>query len=1192
MKINLTDGFPFLRKTMLLTIMRLFILLFCTSVFSFSSADVMSQNTIIRFDSDKELTIDQIFDEIIDQTDYTFLYQIGIFDGLPKVKVKKGAVNANDLLSSSLPHGIFNFSVEDENVIVIEKLAQDSGPTSSQQQTTVIKGTVTDEDGMPLAGVTVLVNTDERGTVTDINGQYSIKISLGDKISFSYVGFATQEFIYNNQVDLNITLIEDTAELDEVVILSTGYQNISPERATGSFASLNSKDIEEQRPSSLSVILEGRIVGYQNGLLRGTTSMNGLTSPLYVIDGFPIEKTRYNENFNLEENLPNLNLEDIESITVLKDAAAASIYGARASNGVIVITTKKAKVGQTNVSFSTTLTYSPYKYYTGNLTDAGDIIGLEQEWAAGNPNLQATDGSAATYAASLLDNAVFTSQGMQAILNYYVGNLSEANLNSRLTELGSMGHQYYDDIEKYAKRDQYFLQHNISFGKATEKNNFTASITYKGNKYDDIYSKDESVGINMKNTTEITNWLSVDLGTYIYYNSQDFQTFDAFNPGFMYQPYNRLVNADGTPFTSTGESRYSNSTLQAIRDYDLYSMDITPMNEIGRNINKGKNFSNRTFAKFNVTLSKFLTYNAMFQYEYGVDRISQLRDQESFDVRNMVNGLVTISPSNMAIFNLPYGDILKESNQFSNAYNFRQQLNFNKLFKDVHEVSAILGNEIRHSKLEYNDHTRYGWNEQTLSFAPINQVDLLQVYGSVFSGYLDATNLSAERELINRYVSFYGNAGYTYDGKYTLIGSLRWDRSNLWGTDNKYQNKPTWSAGASWNIDKETFFQPSWVDRLKLRFSYGIGGNIAKNSAPYLTASYNPNNNIGGLQGSINSRPNPELSWEKTTTTNVGLDFSVLKHRLSGTIDYYNKKGEDLLANSNGIPTEGWGYSTYTINNGEMTNEGIEVSLNGTLIKTPSFKWDASILYAHNKNKVTYVDVEAPVYFLQLDYPSEFPRVGNDYNSIYGYRWAGLSSSGLPQVNDASGDPVSYEPGDLEAIEDYGTTVPTQSGSFHTSVSYKNFSISALFIYQLGHNIRNSFLPMLNNSYSGATNSYITNIGVVNNRINDRWQQSGDESITDIPRVVYEYDPEFSYDLQSIYSYADVNIIDASNVKLSNVSLSYQIPPNLATKLNMQNIRLNFNVENVFTIAKSKDAKYLLGGYQTPNFVFGLNVNF
>lgn len=706
------------------------------------------------------------------------------------------------------------------------------------------------------------------------------------------------------------------------------------------------------------------------------------------------------------------------------------------------------------------------------------------------------------------------------------------------------------------------------------------------------YTDSESVGLNLKNSMQINSWLSIDLGTYINYGKGDTQSYNALTgAGYKYQPYNQLVNADGSNFTSTAASRYNNFTLQSIQNYGLYNMDITPMDELGRNLTENKSFLNRTFAKLNVKFSKAFTYNAMFQYEYGVDRASQLRDKKSYSVRSQVNGLVTIA-NNKAVYNLPYGDIIKETNQFSNAYNFRQQLNFDQTFNGKHNVSAIAGMEIRHAKQEYDNNTRYGYDAQTLSFTPINQIDLLKVYGSVFSGYLSQSDFSLEKELQNRFVSFYSTGGYTYDRRYSVTGSVRWDRSNLWGTDNKYQNKPTWSTGAGWNIDKESFFEASWVNALKLRASYGIGGNIAKDSAPYLTAYYNSNPNVGGNQGTVSSRPNPELSWEKTTTTNIGLDFSFFQNRLSGTFDLYNKKGEDLLASSQGIPTEGWGYSTYKINNGEMTNKGIEVSLRGTIVKTPSFSWDAAVLYAYNKNKVDYVNVVAPVYFLQLDYPQAFPRVGTNFNSIYGYKWAGLSNTGIPQVYDATGTAVKYNPGQLNAIEDFGSTVPTHSGSFHTSVAYKNFSLSALFIYELGHKMRNTFLPMLNNSYSSAMGGYIADISIVNKNIANRWTQPGDEAFTDVPRVVYEYDPEFSSDSRTIYSYADVNILDASNVRLSNISLSYQMPSALIKKVKLQDIRFNCNVENVFTLAKSRDAKYLLGGFQSPNIVFGVNVNF
>jgi len=1167
-----------------------------TTLFLFTTLTVMqagvsySQKAKMSLNA-SDMTVGKVIEKLEYTTDYRFVYNVRSVDLDRKIDVRLNDVSIETILNTIFKNTGTDYKISGSHIILTPKKTSEAVKAVPEKPVAdfIVKGKVTDEKGIPLVGAAISDNGSGNGVQTDFNGDYQI-ITVGSEttLAFAYLGYVRQEIKVAGRAVINVVLKEETLELGEIV-LTTGYQNISAEKSTGSFSNLKAKDFQEQRLGSLNSILEGRIVGYQNGKIRGNTSMNGLTTPLYVIDGFPIESTKFNQYYSLEENLPNLNLEDIETITVLKDAAASSIYGARAANGVVVITTKKAKAGRTNISFSSNLTVTPYRNYTGNLTDSGDIIDLEKGWAAGNPNLQGTNAS--TYAKSLLQNAVFTSQGMQTLLNGYAGNISQTEMNNRLNGLGAQGYKYYDDVARYAKRDQYFIQHNVSLGKATESNSFNASLTYKGNKFEDRYSDNESVGINLKNSTEITSWLTLDLGTYTNYSKSNTQAYNPFDPKFKYQMYNQLVNDDGSNFTSTAASRYNTNTLTSMQTYGLYNMDITPMDEFGRNIDEGKNFLNRTFAKFNVRFNKAFTYNVMFQYEYAADRSSLTREKESYDVRATVNSLATIA-NNKAVFNLPYGDILKETNQFSNAYNFRQQLNFDKTINNVHDFTAIAGMEIRHTKVEYTDNTRYGWDEQTLSFTPVNQVDLLKVYGPIFGGYMSQNDFAADRELVNRYVSFYGTGGYTYDRRYSVTGSLRWDRSNLWGTDNKYQNKPTWSTGAAWNIDKESFFHVNWINVLKLRGSYGIGGNVAKDSAPYLTAYYNPNNNVGGLQGGINSRPNPELSWEKTTTTNIGLDFSFFNNRLSGTFDVYNKKGQDLLANSNGVPTEGFGFSTYKINNGEMTNKGIETTLRGTIVKTASFSWDASVLYAYNKNKVDYVKVEAPVYYLQLDYPSAYPRVGNDFNTIYGYEWAGLNEKGLPQVYNAAGEKVKYNPSDLNAVKDYGSTVPTHSGSFHTSVNYKNFSLSALFIYELGHKIRNTFLPMLNNNYSGALGDYVTDITTVNKNIVNRWQQPGDEAFTNIPRAVYEYDPDFTSDSRDIYRYANINILDASNIRLSNVSLAYQMPRDIIKRIQLQDVRFNLNAENVFTVAKSRDAKYLLNGFQSPSLVFGVNINF
>ncbi|HBF05496.1 MAG TPA: SusC/RagA family TonB-linked outer membrane protein, partial [Prevotella sp.] len=291
-----------------------------------------------------------------------------------------------------------------------------------------------------------------------------------------------------------------------------------------------------------------------------------------------------------------------------------------------------------------------------------------------------------------------------------------------------------------------------------------------------------------------------------------------------------------------------------------------------------------------------------------------------------------------------------------------------------------------------------------------------------------------------------------------------------------------------------------------------------------------------------------------------------------------------------GVPTEGWGYSTYTINNGEMYNRGVEISLNGEILRTKDFSWRANMTYAYNKNKVTYVNVKAPMYILQLDYPSAYPIIGNEYNAIYAYEWAGLSEEGLPQVYDENGEKVTNQPTTLDAIKYAGTTTPKYSGSFGTSVSYKDFDLSLQFLFAGGHKVRNSNPAFLTCSYSSI--GYISNIAGASAGLADRWMQPGDEARTNVPKAIFAESGLSAEALYSTYYYADINVLDASYVRLNNISLAYHLPKSICRSLYLQNARIQANVENPFFWAKSTQAKYQLGGYNATNYVLGIYLNF
>ena len=497
-------------------------------------------------------------------------------------------------------------------------------------------------------------------------------------------------------------------------------------------------------------------------------------------------------------------------------------------------------------------------------------------------------------------------------------------------------------------------------------------------------------------------------------------------------------------------------------------------------------------------------------------------------------------------------------------------------------MTALFGMEVRENKTEYNNRKYYNYDPALLTYDLIDERVLSNTYTGVLGNYVsfNKNDISNIYELVNRFVSFYGNAAYTYDGKYMVTGSIRWDRTNLFATGSKYQKKPIWSVGAGWNLDKESFFKVSFINMMKLRFSYGIGGNIAKNSAPYMTAYYNNNTHVGGIQGTISNRPNPDLRWEKTTTANIGVDFSMFRNRLNGSIEYYNKSGVDLLANTNGVPTEGFGFSTYTMNNGKMRNRGFELTLSGDVIMGKDWNWNVGGVLGYNKNKVTYVNVKAPAIFLQFDYPAAYPRVGVPYNAIYGYLWAGLDSKGQPQVYDSEGNiHVISSPQKVEDAVYLGTSVPVYSGAVNTNFRYKNWELAAQLLFEGGHKMRNT-----NIAYPG--------LGVTSKDVSKRWRQPGDEAYTDVPRYVPSESKDYNSYSSDLYSKASIHVLDADNWRLKNLSVTYHVPASVCQKFYVKNARIMLGMENVFTLAKSRDVKWMLGGYSKPNYLCNVNLNF
>ena len=545
------------------------------------------------------LRLSEVLKEVTRETGYNFVYNNTSVDVSQTVTVNVSSPDINVILEAVFEGTGIAWTLMDKQIALRQEAVPQKPSTDIRQDVRVVRGQVLDDVGQPLAGADVLVKGTASGVYTDEEGNYEIEVPDNPETTlvFNFFGMKSQEALIGARERINVQLLPDAEMLDAVVV--TGYQTISKERTTGAFAKVNSEQFETQRISNVSTMLEGRVAGLTDGQIRGVTSMNGLTTPLYVIDGFPVEKTTNDGYGNWVESVPDINPEDIQSITVLKDAAAASIYGARAANGVVVITTKRAQKDQMNVSFSATLSLQPYSTYADKyLADAATMVELEREWAAQNPNLQGT--GAAAYAQGLLDDNTFTTQGIRTLLRGYAGQMTQSEVDAQLAALAAMGYSYYDDIERYGTRNPFSQQYNLSLGRGTEKNSFNASITYRNNLGSDKYTDNDDIGINIQNTTQITKWLTLEVGSYLNYGTGSTQSFSLFSPGYTYMPYDRLVNGDGSYYTNRQEDRYSAYNMSILNSNGLYNLDITPLDEIGMNLTRQKNFSNRTYARLSI----------------------------------------------------------------------------------------------------------------------------------------------------------------------------------------------------------------------------------------------------------------------------------------------------------------------------------------------------------------------------------------------------------------------------------------------------------------------------------------------------------------------------------------------------------------------------------------------------------------
>ena len=1041
-------------------------------------------------------------------------------------------------------------------------------PACAQRSVT---GTVTDTKGEALIGVSVYVKNGLHRTVTDANGKFSIQTDNDNAVLlFRYVGMEPYQVAVKGQRNIHVMMNDMSTQLAEAVVVSTGYQKLSRERSTAAFGFVDSTKLNRIMHKDILSALEGQVAGLRmninpntgenSPILRGvgTFSTNVGTNPLIVVDDMAT-------NMSLNE----INPYDVESVTVLKDAAAASIYGALAANGVIVVTTKQGKTNKTtvNVNADWYISTKP-KFDDMHYASTSDII--DYETSVYN-NRVANKGSVSMMFSELKNN--YYSPLYQLYRDRDEGRITADEVNQTLAQWrnNDFYNQYRDEVWRTALTQRY----NISLSQKSGGSNHFASFNYQHDKNRIKNDRSNAFTLYYKSTFRLTNWLDVKLGIDARL-SKSTSPDGSYTSYTMQERYARIKDADGnliyTP--NVNVSGYVGSALNGSRIREVkgteelmpYSFNV--LESLDESLTDSRRVRIRPFINAEAKFLKWFKYNLMFQYEWAQSRSETYDGPDTYLMRVTHNAFIDENGHSL----LAAGGRYAQQTNNSYRYTFRNQLGFDKSFDHKkHNVNAIMGLEFRENKSpRLINQLLYGYNDTALTSVRMdwNTLNTTGWQSLVYDGKLTYGGLAPNQsEVRHRYASFYANVGYNYLYRYNLTASIRWDEADLFGLDTKNQHHPLWSVGAGWNMTEENFMKGiSWLNFLKLRMTYGVNGNVDQSSttyfvARYRTLGYDPTN-TQYLNYSDDNLPNPKLRWEKTSTFNIGVDFRLLNNILSGSLEYYNRVGDDLLVRTYLDPTVG--ATQRVINNGRMRNSGIELSLTGNIVRKGDWNLSANLNLAYNKNKLLKVDhspTDIAANFITS--PTNFFVEGTSYNTLWAYRLDRVEN-GYPVIKDAQGnDMITFDADGkptvntqsmygTDALENCGTLTPTYNGSLSLNLRWRDLELNTMLVFAGGNKLRLDALDM---------NAYDMNTDVMNSRWTNENGAGRVRAFADIPSELQTY----ASTLSGWWRYSDVHVKRADYIKMRSINVAYHLPGDICKKLHIGATRFTLQVNNLFT---------------------------
>lgn len=987
-------------------------------------------------------------------------------------------------------------------------------------QSTVRGRVLSAPDGESLQGVNITLNDTVRA-ITDGQGWFLfIHRGAATDMQLSLMGYAPVSIPIETKDTIHY--LEPLRQIIEEVAVHTGYQRLPKERATGSFEHVDSalfhRQISTDVISRLDGIANSLLFDKRNGQLnpstmsiRGLSTLtHGMTTPLVVVDNFPYEG-----------DINNLNPNDVESVTLLKDAAAASIWGARAGNGVLVITTKKARFERPTslqITANTSIQERPDLYYRPQMSPS-DFIDVERflfEQGAYNVRLNNRT------------NYPVVSPVVEILRRLENGEITESEAKEQIDDWRKF--DVRDDLWQHFYRNAVRQQYNVNLSGGAQRANYLVSLGHDRNANNEVGNGLSRTTIRINNQFRLLEGLRLETMVSFNHTRTDQNHPGTINLGnsVPLYPYARLADDNGHAVPLA--KQYRSGFIDTAGNGQLLDWWYRPLEELSRadNTTSLKNTSFQLNTSYQISPS--LGAEVRYQYQYQHTAQHNLQSEALWETRNTINRFTQLVDG-QPVYAVPRGGILDQGQQTLQAQGLRGQLNYARHWGERHDLTAIAGAELRDNTRSGQTHRVWGYDTGTLTHTPVDLVTRHPLYGTLggATNIVSRTSFTGYRD---RFVSFYANAAYGFDRRYQVSASIRRDASNLFGVSVNNRWKPLWSVGTAYTLSNEGWYGLGLLPLLKLRATYGYSGNV-NNSTPAITtiqyaAFPSPLNRFP--YANVNNPPNPQLRWEQVATFNVGLDFGMRNDWLGGSIEYYRKRATDLMAVVPWDPTAG--VPSVMVNAANMETTGVDVNLNGTPIDA-AFRWRSHLIFSFNSHIVTRYFSELRPYGMVSRGTSMFPIEGHGAYTVVSYRWAGL--------NPQTGDPGGYLKG--EVSEDYqqltrgeitlgdlvfhGPALPRYFGAFRNTWSVDKLSISLNVTYRFDYFFRKSVV-----NYTALLNGNVTHAGFY-----DRWQQPGDERGTNIPSMVYPNNTQ----RQAFYEGSEVNVLRGDHIRLQDFVISYQL---------------------------------------------------